>query len=83
MSDYNIWDAHKYSIRNAEALKSCKTAACYYCRRFFYVSDIKEWTDNGETALCPYCGIDAVLPETSPYPMTNEVLNELHENWFR
>lgn len=34
---------------------------CYYCCRTFSASEIKEWTDRGETALCPKCGIDSVV----------------------
>ena len=32
---------------------------CYHCERIFAKGAIKEY--EGETPLCPFCGIDAVL----------------------
>jgi NAD-dependent SIR2 family protein deacetylase len=36
-------------------------AGCYYCLKVFPLTAIKKYVDDGETPLCPYCGIDAVL----------------------
>ena len=36
-----------------------------YCVAFFgEVTDVEDWIDDqqGQTAICPYCGIDAVVP---------------------
>lgn len=40
-------------------------AGCYYCLSCFPVTQIKDWMSdrNGPTACCPFCNIDAVLPE--------------------
>ena len=59
-----ISQASEYSIRNREGLLSGTQAACYHCRNVYPVEEITEYTDAGDTALCPYCGIDAVLPPT-------------------
>jgi NTP pyrophosphatase (non-canonical NTP hydrolase) len=40
--------------------------------------EIFEWIDNGVTALCPKCGIDAVLP----YNLGDTVLKQMHDYWF-
>ena len=34
------------------------------------------------TALCPYCGIDSIIGESSGYPITAEFLKSMHERWF-
>jgi hypothetical protein len=36
-------------------------AACYDCLSEFSPADIRYWCDDGNTALCPYCGLDFVL----------------------
>lgn len=36
-------------------------ASCYFCLRVFLASAITEWTDHNLTAICPYCGVDAVV----------------------
>jgi hypothetical protein len=36
---------------------------CYYCLATFPSGDIHEWRDDSQTAVCPRCGIDSVLPD--------------------
>ena len=45
-------------------LLASQTAACFYCLTEFSPASITDWTDGepiGQTALCPRCGIDAVV----------------------
>ena len=39
-------------------------------------------TRDGLTALCPRCGIDAVLPDAAPIKLTNDLLAEMHARFF-
>ena len=58
----------------------------------FDAREISEWIDGpqlasgetpaGVTALCPRCGIDAVLPSAMPVPLTTDLLAEMHSHWF-
>ncbi|HEX5724898.1 MAG TPA: cytoplasmic protein [Longimicrobiaceae bacterium] len=59
-----------------------ETCGCFYCLKAFPPSAIAEWVDRGETALCPRCGIDAVLGSASGYPLTREFLREMRSFWF-
>lgn len=36
---------------------------CYFCLKTFKFKEIREWTDEGETPICPKCGVDAVILE--------------------
>ena len=38
--------------------------------------------DEEDTAFCPYCGVDAVLGESSGYPITEEFLTAMNRTWF-
>ena len=46
-----------------------------------WVSGDADWTKT-DTALCPKCGVDAVIGESSGYPITKEFLKEMNEYWF-
>ena len=37
---------------------------------------------NGLTAICPYCGIDAVLADASGVEVSPEFLHKMHKAWF-
>jgi hypothetical protein len=61
---------------------------CFYCRAIHPPSEITEWVDEdpaggGQTALCPRCGIDSVIGDSSGFPVTLEFLEEMHRCWFQ
>ena len=62
---------------NKNELEKTDICGCFYCKNIFYAVDITEWTDEGQTALCPYCGVDSVIPNP-----TEENLKELHKYYF-
>jgi hypothetical protein len=53
---------HKLSFKNRPLLDLEHSASCFHCFYITPVSEIKEWTDDGQTAICPECGIDSLLP---------------------
>jgi hypothetical protein len=66
---------------------AAEVCGCFYCRRMFPPSTITEWVDEneegvGQTALCPYCGIDTVIPSVPSRPVTQELLERLHQEGF-
>lgn len=77
-----ISEASEFSIRNREALAQSSLAACYYCQSVFAPAEVSEFTDGGETGLCPHCGIDAVLPGNAGYGFSEATLRALNEFWF-
>jgi hypothetical protein len=49
----------------------------------FKPKDIQEWTDDEQTALCPNCGIDAVIGDNSGYSVAEKgFLTQMHNYWF-
>ena len=78
----DIVAAHKHcSIHRAE-LENSPLCGCFYCMSIFPPSEITEWTDDGQTALCPMCPVDVVIGSASGYPITREFLQQMHDHWF-
>jgi hypothetical protein len=81
---------HKFSDHHRALLAKSDRAGCFYCEAVFAPSEIEDWVDvpdgageeDGVTALCPRCGIDAVLPSAAPIKLTPELLAEMHAFWF-
>lgn len=76
--------AHKFSANHREMLEKDKKCGCFFCLQIYDPAEIKNWIhcDRGDTALCPYCGIDAVIGESSGYTITEEFLQEMKSYWF-
>lgn len=89
---------HKHSFDNKAEIDQSKVCHCFYCKSEFSPSAITRWVVNGrqgkplkradkgakseETALCPKCGIDSVIGDSSGYDMTPALLHAMHEFWF-
>lgn len=73
-----IEDACKFSAGNRASVAQAVNVGCYFCLRTFAAGEVKEWVDQDNTALCPHCGIDSVLPEVTD----TAFLSAAHEHWF-
>ena len=83
---------HRFSDHHRELFGRSDRAGCFHCRQTFNPREITDWIDgpqptsgemtDGGTALCPRCGIDAVLPSAMPSPLTSELLAAMHAHWF-
>lgn len=73
--------AHKYCMFNRRLLEHDKRCGCFHCLKVFDTKEL-EWVDFDLTALCPYCGIDAVIGESAGYPLTEEFLQKMRDYWF-
>ena len=80
----DLIDARRFSSNHREQLLNDKVCGCFYCEHIFSPNEIKDWIDDdpGGTAVCPYCGIDAVIGESSGYPITKEFLSKMNKYWF-
>ena len=87
MDNYDIDLAYEFSSNHRSALEKDTVCGCFFCLKIFSPSEIKEWcpeVEDGEevTAICPYCDIDAVIGESSGFPITQELLKAMHKRWF-
>jgi hypothetical protein len=78
----NLELALEYSFNNRQLLDESDSCACYHCCRLFKPNQIEIWIDGGYTAICPFCGIDAVLGSKAGYSFEPKVLAALKKRWF-
>jgi hypothetical protein len=76
--------AHKHCFANKESIAASDTCGCFYCLKTFPASETREWFRRveTETARCPYCGIDSVLP-SSVCNIDPAFLQRMHDYWFK
>jgi hypothetical protein len=83
---------HTFASQHRELLSLSKHAGCFHCCATFAPREIVEWIDAPRdatggspervTALCPRCGVAAVLPSASYYPLTDTLLAEMRHHFF-
>jgi NAD-dependent SIR2 family protein deacetylase len=72
---------HRHARLNRTFMVPGKPCHCFHCLKTFMPEAISGWTDDGNTALCPYCGIDSVL-SSSADRLTDEVIRQLQSVYF-
>ena len=82
ITNQQVREAPLYAMKNKKHIDRGEMCGCYYCLKVFNKSEIKEWTDNHQTALCPFCSVDSVLPETYGVPLDEQNLQMLYDHWF-
>lgn len=80
--DYNLESAHNHSIYHIAELSQSQYCGCFYCTKTFKVNEISDWIDDDRTALCPHCGIDAVIGDKSGFPIHDKSFLEKMRNKF-
>ena len=73
-------EAHGKSSKHRQEVLSSRIAGCFFCCNVFPPDKITKWIDENETAICPLCGIDAVLPNNGEYEIW--FLRMMHRYWF-
>ena len=81
-SVFDLEKAHKHSSKNRTEIEKSVVAGCFSCEKIFNSSEIVEYTDKGETALCPFCGVDAIIANESGIYISPDLLNEMKEYCF-
>lgn len=86
--------AHKHSSLHRQELVRSLNCGCFHCQHIFSSDEIEEWTDwpggtnqierqaKGRTALCPSCGVDAVIGDASGFQISRDFLGEMRAHWF-
>ena len=67
-----ILDAHTHCVRHRSEIEASTIAGCFYCCEIFAPSEIEEWVDNDDCALCPRCGIDSVIGDASAFRVADK-----------
>lgn len=78
----NGFEALKHSMRNRGEIERSKRCGCYSCTAVFDASEICEWVDGGLTAICPHCGIDAVIGDASGITIDRRTLKMINKRYF-
>lgn len=77
----NAQQAYEHSRLNRRFMVSGAGCRCFHCLHAFAAEQVTQWVDNGETALCPNCGVDAVLSGQADC-LSEELIGELHGAYF-
>ena len=75
-------EAYTHASNHRREIEASTRAGCFYCLAVFPARQVRTWVDGGETAICPRCGVDAVLGDKLPGAVKPGFLEKMRTRWF-
>ena len=73
---------HEQTYNNKELLKKMNKCVCIQCGQKYDFDEIEQFAFF-ETAICPWCSVDAVVPLIwDGKELTDEEIEEMFKYWF-
>lgn len=69
------------SFKARPQLEQVSVCGCYYCLNIYSPTEIEEWVDSEKTAICPKCGIDAVVPFDKDQDINLNEFEQMLKKW--
>lgn len=84
----SLGDIHEKCCNHRELIINSVNCGCFFCKEIFSPNKIEEWIDEnelgiGQTALCPYCGVDSVIGSYIGCDINDELLDKMYSEYFR
>ena len=75
---------HSHTIRNQREIDQSMYCHCISCCKSYPSPIVMNFIKDGEgeTALCPYCGVDAVIGDGCGLEINPDILKALNKIWF-
>jgi hypothetical protein len=70
------------TFKNRHLVEQSTNAGCMYCGKIYKIQEIKNYTDNQKTCICPHCNIDAVIGDNCGFEVTEKSLTDAHKYWY-
>lgn len=75
---------HSHASNNEIEILKSKTCSCFFCRQSYSARLVNDWINDarGVTAICPECGMDAVLGDQGGEPIDKALLKEMNLAYY-
>lgn len=83
-TNQKLIELSKHSSHNEIEILQSKNCSCYFCRQTYSARDVNDWTNDkgGVTAICPVCGMDAVIGDACGIPLDKTTLKEMNMAFY-
>lgn len=83
MDQDTLEQLHTYAFKNKPYFEENLDVGCFSCLKQYNAGEIEDYVDGEQTALCPFCSIDSVIPmDKHPENERIDILQELQTKYF-
>ncbi len=79
-----LLEIQRHAVNNDLEILKSETASCFFCRQTYSARKVNDWItdERGVTAICPECGMDAVVGDASGFALTHDDLKALNAAFY-
>jgi len=72
-----------FAIKNKTLVDSSNNVGCFHCMKMIDKTTITQFTDNGQTVICPLCSIDSVIGDACGLEINEQNLIQANNFWYK
>lgn len=72
-----------FALKNKSIIDLSIIVGCFHCMKIFDKSEIKNYTDNGQTIICPLCQVDSVVGNACGIEVSEQLLKQANDFWYK
>lgn len=76
-------EIYSHASEHKDEVLSSEICGCFFCESRFPPSEITEWHEEEQTALCPKCGFDTVIGSASGAEISKTTLKNMKKAYFK
>jgi TPR repeat protein len=82
--DPKFAELHKHAANNEIEILHSTNCSCFFCRQTYSARKVNDWIndDRGVTAICPECGMDAVIGDACGIVLDKVLLKEMNLAYY-
>lgn len=79
-----IVELHKHCTNNEIEILQSNKCSCFFCRQTYNAREVNDWISDkrGVTAICPECGMDAVIGDACGIEFDKATLKEMNLAYY-
>lgn len=83
MSNINYTELYRKTLQNKAILKEADSIGCIHCESIIDYNNINYFIDGLQTAICPNCNIDAIIPlDDQSKEEQKAILSKMNHDYF-
>lgn len=72
-----------FALKNKSLIDLSNHVGCFHCMKMLKKEEIKNYTDNGQTVICPLCAVDSVVGDACGIEINEQNLVQANNFWYK